>query len=132
MLQTLDQDLLQHTDEARVPRPTYPAYAITAVCYRADPARIAMVKVCPVVPGEGSALDLFMGEQLRLRRAEVAAWLTLGVAFFTYSLKGNVQVKARVRTEMVDGDVFLRTSPNETRADNLGELPKFDCDDDDS
>ena len=96
-------------------------YLISAVRYDSAGTHIDKVRVHPdngntVGPGT---------EQLRQR---VVSLIDAGTTFATITFDGSNNTwryGAKVEVILIDGQKFIRTVPDRTKADNLGSLPEF-------
>jgi hypothetical protein len=94
-------------------------YLISAVRYNQAETHIEAVQVRT---DDGEKVS----QPSRLTRDEVIKMLGEGSTFITiYAKDGKWHRGANMKTLVVDGETWIRTDADRTKADNLGDLPRF-------
>lgn len=95
-------------------------YLISAVRYNASGTHIDAVRVHA---DNGSSV----GPGSTMTRSRVVTLLQTGSTFCTIFKSADDQWRrgADVRVVDIDGEKFIKTQPDRTKQDNLGELPRF-------
>jgi hypothetical protein len=94
-------------------------YAITAVKFQKERVHIEQVKARPCKENE-------LGPETTMSRDAVVAYLEKGKTFATVVNKNGQNIwGAKIGIVEIDGIKFIRTDRDNTKADNLGELPEF-------
>jgi hypothetical protein len=97
-------------------------FLITDVCYQKNPKRIKKIKQ---LIDNGSDTPMAGGEAERLT---VVGNLKKGVTYMTVTRgKNGLEKGSMVIKYEENGELFIRTDPDEKKEDNLGELPEFNC-----
>lgn len=92
-------------------------FCITAVRYNDDKSHITFVKVREEKQGK-------VGAPRTVSRAFVADLIRLGKVTFQTRTKTNERWQRGAAVYLID-DEYLTTERNDTKRDNLGELPTF-------
>ena len=94
-------------------------YCITAVRYDVHRTHIAMVRA-------RKDLGSKLGQEVEMSRSSVIALIDGGDAFVTAKkVEGKWMKGADVIVVTIGGVRYIKTEPNNTEVDNLGNLPEF-------
>ena len=95
-------------------------YLISAVRYNASGSHIDKVRAHP---DNGDSI----GSGSDMARSRVVTLLESGWTFCTIlkSADGKWRRGADIRVVIIEGEKFIKTEPDRTKKDNLGELPRF-------
>lgn len=94
-------------------------YVIVKVKYSEGHDHIVEVKIC-----EDNGANL--GEEKIIKRQDVINLLKKGKTFITaYAGDKGYRRGAEVHKVVIDGYEYIKTERDNTKADNLGELPEF-------
>lgn len=98
---------------------TWADYLISKVRYNERETHIVRV-IAHIDKGET------LGPGVERTREEIVGLLGVGYTFVTiFKQAGTWRQGAPVRVVTIDGEKYIRTDADNTKADNLGELPRF-------